>query len=254
MILHHIRNATFVIEANDNVVLVDPMLGKKASGLPFTIFRFKPKRNPIVELPTNSSFILEKVTHCLITHLHPDHLDKAAELFLKRRSIPVVCSEKDAPILRKRGLNVTMALGYWEEESFLHGKIIGIPAIHGYGFIAKTMGNVMGYFLELPNEKSIYISSDTIYTDHVNRVLNEFKPEISVLACGSAQLDIGQPLLMKMDELIKFIQNAPLNVFANHLEALNHCPTTREQLKEELKKHHLSEKVFMPYDGESRVY
>jgi len=236
------------------VVLVDPMLGKKASGLPFTIFRFKPERNPIVGLPTNSSIILEKVTHCLITHLHPDHVDKEAELLLKQRHIPVICSMKDALTLRKRGLNVTITLDYWKAESFLGGKIIGIPAIHGYGFIAKAMGHVMGYYLELPNEKSIYISADTIYTKHVEKVLKDLNPEISVLACGSAQLDIGQPLLMKMDELIKFIQNAPHQVFANHLEALNHCPTTRKQLKEELIKHHLIDKVFIPNDGESMTY
>ena len=57
-----------------------------------------------------------------------------------------------------------------------------------------------------------------------------------------------------IDELIKFIQNAPHQVLANHLEALNHCPTTRKQLIEELMKHHLSEKVFIPDDGENRAY
>jgi L-ascorbate metabolism protein UlaG (beta-lactamase superfamily) len=254
MILYHLRNATLVIESNNNVILVDPMLGKKASGLPFTLFRFKPKRNPIVDLPTNSNVILGKATHCLVTHLHPDHLDKEGELFLKQRKIPVICSEKDENTLIKRGLNVTKALGYWKEEKILEGKIIGIPAIHGYGFIAKPMGNVIGYYLELPNEKSIYISADTVYTKHVDKVLKELKPEISVLACGSAQLDIGQPLLMKMDELIKFVKVAPSRVIANHLEALNHCPTTRKQLMNELKKYNLHEKVFIPNDGEFREY
>ena len=48
MKIHHIRNATMVIETNDQVILIDPMLGKKgASSPPFTIFRFKPKRNPM---------------------------------------------------------------------------------------------------------------------------------------------------------------------------------------------------------------
>lgn len=254
MKLHHLRNATLVIEFSQYAILVDPMLGKKASGWPFTLLRFKPERNPIVDLPINSGNILEKVTHCLITHLHPDHLDKAGELFLRKRNIPIICSQKDTNSIQKRGLNVARSLDYWKTESFLAGKIIGIPAIHGYGFIAKLMGNVMGYYLELPDEKSIYISADTVYTSHVNKVLKEFKPDISILACGSAQLDIGQPLLMRMDELIKFIKNAPQMVFANHLEALNHCPTTREELKTILIAHNLIEKVFIPDDGESREY
>jgi L-ascorbate metabolism protein UlaG (beta-lactamase superfamily) len=254
MYLHHLRNATFIIESNHNFILVDPMLGKKGSGKPFTIIRFKPQRNPIVDLPANSTVRLDQVTHCLITHLHPDHLDKDAEKLLEQREIPVICSIKDYHALIQRGLNVTRSIQYWKEESFLGGKIIGIPAVHGYGFISKLMGNVMGYFIELPNEKSIYISSDTIYTKHVDKVLRDLKPEISVLACGTAQLDLGQPLLMRMDELIRFIQNAPGKIFANHLEALNHCPTTRHKLKKELVKYNLFDKVFMPNDGENMKY
>jgi L-ascorbate metabolism protein UlaG (beta-lactamase superfamily) len=254
MKLHHLRNATLVIETQEKFILVDPMLGKKGSGLPFTLFRFKPRKNPLVDLPSNSDSVLEKVTHCLITHLHPDHLDKDAEAFLKEKNIPVICSKNDEKTLRKRGLNIAKSIDFWKEYNFLGGKIIGIPAIHGYGFIAKPMGNVMGFYVELPNEKSIYISADTVYTQHVDRVLRELKPDISVLACGSAQLDFGKPLLMTMDDILKFIKNAPGKVFANHLEALNHCPTTRIQLRNELKNHQLLEKVFVPEDGESVVF
>lgn len=254
MKLHHLRNATLVIETQEKFILVDPMLDKKGSGLPFTLFRFKPRKNPLVDLPSKSDSVLEKVTHCLITHLHPDHLDKDAEAFLKEKNIPVICSKNDEKTLRKKGLNIAKSIDFWKEYDFLGGKIIGIPAIHGYGFIAKPMGNVMGFYAEFPNEKSIYISADTVYTQHVDRVLRELKPDISVLACGSAQLDFGKPLLMTMDDILKFIKNAPGKVFANHLEALNHCPTTRIQLRNELKNHQLLEKVFVPEDGESVVF
>ena len=37
---------------------------------------------------------------------------------------------------------------------------------------------------------------------------------------------------------------------ANHLEAVNHCPTTRTQLREKLAENGLSEKTFIPNDGE----
>lgn len=254
MKLYHLRNATLIIESEDKYILVDPMLGKKGSGLPFTLFRFKPRRNPTVDLPENAENILQKVTHCVVTHLHPDHLDKDAEDFLKEKNIPVTCSIKDEKVLRKKGLNITQTLDYWKEDAFLGGKIIGIPAIHGYGFIAKPMGNVMGFYIEIPNDRSIYISADTVYTEHVDKVLKEFQPEIAVLACGSAQLDFGQPLLMRMDELIQFVNNAPQKVLANHMEALNHCPTTRAQLKNELEKKGLLDKVFIPNDGETISY
>ncbi|KIQ20966.1 beta-lactamase [Flavobacterium sp. MEB061] len=254
MKFHHLRNATLVIETDEHVILVDPMLGKRKTIPPFTIFRYKPKRNPLVALPKNSRDILSKVTHCLITHLHPDHIDKAGEVFLRRKNIPVTCSIKDEKTLTTRGLNIVQSLNYWEPQEFLNGKITGIPAIHGYGFIAKLMGNVMGFNIELANEKSVYISSDTIFTEHVQKVLVEFKPEIAVVACGTARLDIGQPLLMRMNDILKFVALAPNQVFANHLEALNHCPTTRKELREALSENNLLDKVSIPEDGENVSY
>lgn len=255
MKVHHLRNATMLIETNDKVILVDPMLGSKGSSAPpFTLFRFKPQRNPIVDLPDNAMALVAKTTHCLITHLHPDHLDRAAKSFLREKQIPIICSVKDEAALRSRGLNVTQTVDYWKDSPFLDGNIQGIPAVHGYGFVAKPMGNVMGFYIALPNEKSIYISADTIYTADVHKVLTQFRPDIAVVACGSAQLDIFQPLLMRMDDILKFIQNAPHKVLANHLEAVNHCPTKRYDLQKAITTIGLADKVFIPLDGESITY
>ncbi len=250
MKIHHIRNATFIIESIDKFILIDPMLGEKGSGIPFTFIRFKARKNPIVALPNNSRELLDKVTDCIITHQHPDHIDKDGEQFLKKKNIPVFCSVKDEKSFRKKGLNVIQTVKYWEQSDFLGGSIMGIPARHGYGFIAALMGNVMGFYIEIPNTPSIYISADTIYTEAVEKVLREMKPDFSVLASGSAQLDIGQPLLMRVDDIIKFANKAQGKVMANHLEALNHCPTTREGLKARLQKEGLEGKVFVPKDGE----
>ena len=251
MRIHHLRNATMIIETGDIVLLIDPMLGKKGTAAPsFTLFRFKPQKNPIIDLPEGAMQLVNKTTHCLITHLHPDHLDKAAERFLISNNIPVICSVRDEAILKKRGLNVQLAVDYWQKSEFIGGQIEGIPARHGYGFVAKPMGNVMGYFIQWNNEKSVYLSSDTIYTEDVDKVLKQYKPDVAVVACGSAQLDIFKPLLMTMEDILKFIKNSPFEVIANHLEALNHCPTTREQLRMELKERGFMEKVFIPEDGE----
>ncbi len=234
--IHHLRNATVVIETEKDVILVDPMLGEKGTLPTFTFFRFKAQKNPIVSLPNNYQAILGKVTHCLITHAHPDHIDTAAEQFLIKNNISVTCSIKDEKLFKKKGLDVVQTIDYWKKNDFLGGTIEGIPAKHGYGFISKPMGNVMGFYIELPNQKSIYLSSDTIYTSSVDKVLKEYKPDISVIACGSAQLDIFQPLLMKMEDILKFVKNTDGIVIANHLEAVNHCPTTRTGLQKELEK------------------
>ncbi|WP_353777004.1 MBL fold metallo-hydrolase [Winogradskyella sp. 3972H.M.0a.05] len=251
MEIHHIRNATMIIETGEHVILVDPMLGARGTaGPPFTLFRFKPKRNPIVDLPDNCQPILNKVTHCLITHKHPDHIDKAAESFLKEKNIPVTCSALDESFFKKKGLNVVQVANYWKRDGFLGGKIEGIPARHGYGFVAKPMGNVMGFYFEFENEPSLYLSSDTIYTDDVDKVLRDYKPDISVVASGTAQLDVFQPLLMRIDDIVKFAKTAPGKVIANHLEAVNHCPTKRSYLKARFEQEGLSDKTFIPEDGE----
>ncbi len=255
MKVHHVRNATMIIESGNHVILIDPMLGDKGeSSPPFTLFRFKSKRNPIVDMPSTIPALLEKVTHVLVTHLHPDHIDAAGKKFLKEKQLPVTCSKLDEAQLKKDGLNVVQSLNYWKRESFLGGEIEGIPGTHGYGFVSKIGGNVMGFYLELPNEPSIYLSSDTVYTTDVDKVLKQYKPKIGVVASGTAQLDIFQPLLMTVEDIVKFAKNTPGEVISNHMEAVNHCPTTRIQLKEVYRKESLSDKTFIPEDGEAMEF
>ena len=250
MRIQHFRNATMVIEADNQVILVDPMLGPKGTMPPFSFFRAKPRRNPIVSLPEKCKPILEKVTHCLITHKHPDHLDIEAEKYLIKKKVPVICSILDEKAFRKKGLNIVQTIEYWKRTDFVGGKIEGIPARHGYGFVAKPAGHVMGFYIELPNQPSIYLSSDTIYTEDVDKVLKEYKPSISIVAAGTAQFDVFKPLLMTLEDVVKFIRNAPGRVIANHMEAVNHCFTSRKDLENRLIDEGLIEKSYIPEDGD----
>ncbi|MCP4699748.1 MAG: MBL fold metallo-hydrolase, partial [Gammaproteobacteria bacterium] len=236
-------------------VLIDPMLSKKGKLPPFTFFRHKPKRNPLVSLPDNASHILNKVTHCLITHCrtfgikalqHTDHLDAPGEDFLRKNNIPVVCPEKDADYLKKYGINVEISLKHHQTEQFLNGEIRAVPARHGHGWIHNLMANGAGFFLRLPGECSIYISGDTVYTEDVKRALTELEPDIAVAAAGGARLDVGGQILMPLEETVAFVRAAPGKVVANHLEALNHCPVTRSQLKHALENNDLLTKTFIP--------
>ncbi len=254
MKIQHLRNATMVLETNDSVLLIDPMLGAKGSLPPFAFLKSKPKRNPTVPLPENSGDVLERVTHCLITHKHPDHIDRDAMQYLIAKNIPVICSVLDAAFFRKKGLNVTQTLEYWQKTDFLDGKIEGIPARHGYGFVAKPAGNVMGFYLELPNQPSVYLSSDTIYTENVEKVLRDYQPDISVVAAGSARFDLFKPLLMTVADVLRFIKDAPGKVIANHMEAVNHCPTTRMELAALVAKQGLEDKIHIPKDGEVMAF
>lgn len=258
MKIHHLRNATFVIESKQFHILIDPMLGEKGSLPPFSYFKYKAKKNPVVELPAIAERVLTNVTHCLVTHsqkwgiealTHTDHFDIPGKKFLKKNHIPVVCSKKDAAYMRKKGLTTEVILEPWKTLPFLEGQITAIPALHGHSWTNKMMANGVGFFIELADEPSIYISGDTVLTDDVKRALVELRPDIAVVAAGGASIDVGRPILMTIDEILEFVKTAPKKVIANHMEALNHCPTTREMLKKALKQNDLDEKVFIPEDG-----
>lgn len=260
MKIHHLRSATFIIESGETFILIDPMLGKKGSMPPFSVIKAKAAKNPTVEMPSNADEPLNKVTHSLVTHSqtfgikalqHGDHLDPAGEAFLTSRNIPVATPAKDKAYLEKYGLNIKWGIEDWQTIDFLGGKLTAVPALHGHGWIHKVMANGVGFFLELPNEPSIYISGDTVLTNDVKRALNEMKPDITVVAAGRARMDVGQPLLMSIDEVMEFIRLSPNKVIANHMEALNHCAVTRTILKQAIDKNGLSDKVLIPADGET---
>jgi L-ascorbate metabolism protein UlaG (beta-lactamase superfamily) len=219
---------------------------------PYTVFRKRPQLNPVVDLPPNSESALHQITAGLITHCrfgHFDHLDKSGTRLLARKQVPVYCNKSDEPHLRRRRIN-TIPLLINQRNAFLSGHITPFPAAHGYGLIGKFMGPGTGYLIELPGEMTIYISGDTVMTQTVRRVLNDLRPDISILNAGTATLDFGRPVLMPLNEQLDFIKTAPGKVVAVHLDAFNHCLTSREILRDAVLKEGLSEKVIIPQDGE----
>ncbi len=253
MKIHHLRNATIVLEAGGKRILVDPMLGPEGSLPPLAVIRHKARRNPTVELPDNTEQILAELDAALITHCrfgHQDHFDKAGNALLRDRSLPVYCHSKDVKFLQKKGLR-TEPITPHQSRDFFDGEITAFHAVHGYGIIGKLMGPGVGYLIKLPSEPSIYLSGDTVLTNEVKNVLTEHKPDIALVHAGSASLDVGRPILMPMHELLEFMRLAPGQVVANHMEAVNHCPTTRVQLREEAEKAGFDDKLITPKNGQT---
>ena len=244
-----IRNATLILQSGDKRLLVDPMLGGQGSFTPLAFLRYRPARNPTVPLPLVDlgGISCGLITHCQRGHL--DHLDAAGTQYLVQHKLPVYCNYLDERYLQRRGIQ-TIALKPRQPQPFYGGTITPFPTAHGYGLIGKLMGHGVGYLIQLPGEPSLYISGDTVLTPTVKQVLTEYQPEIAVFAAGAAQLDIGKPILMPLPEMLEFIRLAPGRVIATHLEALNHCPMTRDQLRIALEQAGLLSKVAIPLDGE----
>ncbi|MEW6777751.1 MAG: MBL fold metallo-hydrolase [Bdellovibrionota bacterium] len=253
MKIHHLRNATIILEAAGEKILVDPMLGGKGTLPPFSFLRNRLALNPTVPLPANAPEILSSVTAGLITHCqrgHKDHLDGEGVSFLASRGIPVYATPDDAKYLSRRGIKAK-SLPFSVSSGFFGGTILPVPATHGHGWIGKLMGPGVGYVIRFPGEPGLYLSGDTVLTDRVRQVLRDEKPGVAVVHAGGARLDVGAPILMTVDEVLEFIRLSPGIVVANHLEALNHCPTTRQRLRSRVESAGLASRVMIPADGES---
>lgn len=254
MRITQLRNATVILETGDYRILVDPMLAPKGALPPLRLFGER-QRNPLVDLPTQAGALLDKVTHCLITHCqkgHFDHLDRAGRHWLRTREVPVICTPHDAEYLRQRGLNVfSLSENHEEVQPFLGGKIRTVRCSHGRGMVGLLMEHGVGYLIEMPGEPSVYLSGDTILTPTVRRFVETNQPDVCVIPAGGARFDIGHEIIMGTDGVIEFTRTVKGRVFANHLEALGHCPVTRSELAQAAARAGVRQRLRIPEDGET---
>lgn len=247
MKIRHLRNATTLLTLGEHRLLVDPMLADPGSFPGFKIFGGGRRRNPLVPLPAETFTWLEEATGVLVTHEHPDHLDRAGIQWIRGRGLPVWASRVDAANLRRKGLDVREieggALGLGMDVEV-------VPARHGRGLLAWMMGPVSGVYLAHPEEPSVYITSDAVLTGDVLDAVERLRPEVILAPAGAANMGAGGDILFSVDELVKLVRRAPGRVVLNHLEALDHCPTRRGALRARMEGEGLLGKVRIPEDGE----
>ncbi|TWT32179.1 metal-dependent hydrolase [Posidoniimonas corsicana] len=245
MNITQIRNATVLLEIGDHRILVDPMLSSPSSLAGFRLFRGQRRKNPLTALPDDVNQLIESATAVLITHEHPDHLDKSGIEWIKSRGLKVWCSSVDAPNLRRKGLDARIIT---EDSCDLSVEVV--PAIHGHGMIGWLMGPVAGYYLAHPNEPTVYITGDTVLTDTVKSAIERLRPQVIIAPAGTANFGIGKDLMFSEAELIELAKMASGQVVFNHLEAIDHCLMTRLRLRQIMDDAGSGQQVFIPEDGE----
>lgn len=249
MKIRHLRNATALLTLGEHCLLIDPMLSEPGALPGFKVFGGGRRRNPLVPLPPNTDAYLADVTGVIITHEHPDHLDKPGIQWIKERGLPVWASGVDAPNLRRKGLDV-----HELRDGALGMAVEIIPACHGRGLAAWLMGPVSGLYLAHPDEPSVYLTSDARLTDNVLDAIDRLRPDVIVAPAGAANAGFGGDILFSIDELVALAGRASGDVVFNHLEAIDHCPTTRAGLAERMRAEGLSERVQIPEDGAEMVF
>ncbi len=249
MKIQQLRNATLVLSLGDRRLLVDPMLSDPGAMPGFRMVGAGRRTNPLVPLPSCADEALASVTDVLVTHEHPDHLDSAGRQWIRERRLPVWASAMDVPSLVKKGLDARElsdgALGLGVEV---------VRSRHGRGLVGWLLGPVAGYYLAAPGEPSVYLTGDSILTDSVREAIARLRPDVVVVPAGAANFGVGGDILFSVDELIELTRTAPGQVVFNHLEALDHCPTTRAGLRQRLDDAGLGGRAHIPADGETVTF
>lgn len=247
MILTLVRHATLVLDYGGRHLLVDPMLGDEGSAPPIEDTPNQ-RPNPLVPLPFPAAELVASVDGVLVTHLHADHLDDAAEAALDK-SLPLACQPEDVDELRAKGFTDLRPVD--SEIDFLGIKIARTGGQHGTGEIAVALAPVSGFVLSAPNEPTLYIAGDTIWCDEVSDALSSHSPGVVVVNAGGARFTHGDPITMTPRDVLSVAGATPesTKVVAVHMDAINHCVDTRAVLHEAI----ADPRILVPEDGEPLV-
>ncbi len=247
MHLRLIRHATLILEYGGHSLIVDPMLDD-AGARPAIQNSPNPRNNPLVGLPMPAEELIQGVEAVFVTHTHSDHWDGTAARNLPK-NIPLFGQIEDEEKFWSQGFarvqSVTSSVK-WNGIEITH-----TGGQHGRGEIAKAMAPVSGFVLRTSGEPTLYIAGDTIWCDEVETAIREHKPAVVVVNSGAAQFLEGDPITMTADDVITTCKTAPgAQIVTVHMEAINHCLLTRDDLAFQLEAARVSSQVAIPPDGE----
>lgn len=253
MNIKQIRNATVVVEYADKKFLIDPMLAEKGTYPPFPNTIRQDQRNPIVSLPISVEQIIN-VDAVILTHLHLDHFDEAAQKILPKNIKMFVQNEEDAKEVKNVGFQDVEVL---QEGTVFEGiQLLKTKGEHGRGEeTLKAMGKVCGVVFKHQNEETLYVAGDTVWYGAVQDEIDQHKPEIIVVNGGDNQIIKLGSLIMGKDDIYEVYKAAPnAKIIAVHMEAVNHWGLSREELKTFIYEKGMSSHVLVPDDGESYTF
>ncbi len=249
MKIHFLRHAAFLLEYGGLKILVDPMFGAKETkdALPNTP---NPRPNPLTSLPIKPdelSRLVDDLDAVLVTHTHADHWDETAQALLPR-ALDIYCQPEDEKKIRAEGFAAVRPVESVADMN--HIQIRRTGGKHGSGEIGRLMAPVSGFVFSSEGEPTLYIAGDTIWCEQVSRAIDEHKPAVMVVNAGAAQFLEGGPITMTAQDVVQVCEAAPgAKIIAVHMEAINHCVLTRDDLRSYLDGRGLGGRVEIPDDG-----
>ena len=247
-----IRNATLKIQYAGKTILLDPMLGEKGTEMSALGVNL----NPRVHLTMPVSEVLKGVDFVLLTHAHIDHYDPAAKrLISKNMPWYVQPADYDSVAVKDHFRNTTVI----KENVNVGGiTIIRIAGNHGRGKLGEMMGASSGYVLKADGQPTLYVMGDCVWNEVTQKAVKEHQPEYIVVNSGGAILPpmskTDGPIIPNEAETMQIIDDCPVNTrfIAVHMDAIDHCQTTRAILRNEARDHGTDMgRLIIPEDGES---
>lgn len=258
MKLTQIRNATLILEYAGTRFLIDPIMADKEAWPGFPGTARSHLRNPRVALPVSVAELLD-VDAVIVTHTHLDHWDEAAQQLIPKDKRIFAQHEADAELIRAQGFTNVQVLG--TENSYKGMTIIKTDGQHGSDEayanpeMAALLGDACGLVFRHVDEKTIYIAGDTIWVKPYLESLQTHKPDVVVVNAGFAQVDGYGAIIMGTEDILRTHQVLPeAIVVASHLEAINHCILTREEIRAFVRQKAIQQSVRVPEDGETLAF
>jgi len=244
-----IRSATLRIDYAQQRFVIDPYLAAKHTRPSFT----GASPNPLVDLPCSPLEVITGIEMILVSHLHSDHFDPAAQSLLPK-DITVLCQPEDEPEIESKGFRSVIPV--IDAVSWNGIAITRTPCQHGAGEVLKEMGNASGFVFHSANEPTVYWAGDTIWCDAVASVINQTQPDVIIThSCGAMW---GDKVLIVMDaaQTIAVCRAAPNStVIATHMDSLDHATVSRKTLREYAEADGIHpQQLLIPLDGEKLTF
>jgi L-ascorbate metabolism protein UlaG (beta-lactamase superfamily) len=240
-----IRNATLRVQYGGHLFVIDPYLAAKHSRPSFT----GKSPNPLVELPMPPAEVIAGAEMVVISHLHSDHFDPAAQELLPKDTL-IFCQPVDEATIRAKGFErVTPVSDVVEWQGIRMTRTAGH---HGAGAALQEMGQVSGFVFQASGEPTVYWAGDTIWYEPVAETIGRVRPDVIIThSSGAVWKEMGL-IVMDAAQTVAVCQAAPgSTVIATHMESLDHGTVSRAELRAAAEAAGIGkERLLIPADGE----
>ena len=240
-----IRNATLRLNYAGHTIVIDPYLAPKHALPSYT----GASPNPLVDLPIPEQAVIDGAELVVVSHLHSDHFDKWAQDLLPKDT-PIFCQPGDETVIQGKGFGDVTALT--ESVNWHNISINRTSGRHGTSeAVLRDMGKVSGFVLMAADEPTVYWAGDTVWYDEIEENIRKYQPDIVITHSGGAVWGDNELIIMDAQQTVTVCKSVPAGiVVATHLEALDHCLTSRTQLREVAQKQGIQDKqLLIPADG-----